>query len=407
MYNESNKFTILWHSVAPFINSGYGRITHNITTRLANAGYKVIVSAYYGIEQGGMLNYNGVYCLPSKDGSFGIDSAIRYAKEFAPNVSFLATDWWAFPRFPYEMPNSCLYGPMDMVNYPEEIVSFTKKYWKIFSLCDFQKDMLKNQMGIDSVVIPHGVDTKIFRNLDKKEIRRLHRIPVDMFVFGTVNANSDKEMGGGRKAWGVMFKALRHFLDQNPDIKASDILWLIHSDPADPRGYPLIPIAKKYNLESIVKFSPPEIHRVGLPDEQLVQLYNSFDVFLGASKREGFSLTTLEAIACGVPVISHSFSAMKDLVTDHGWLVRSVSDDLNMEMTPILSETAIPDVYDLADKMKDAFFNESKRNEFSKKSIEFAKQFDWNYIFDTKWLPAIKNLEQELASKPITERRLL
>ena len=405
---QEPKLVILWHSVSPHVESGYGRVTRNVTTRLVRYGYKVIVSAYYGLEPGGILNYNGVYVVASKEGRFGIISAQKYAKQFRPHISILHTDWWAFAEFPKTMPNPVLYGPMDHVNYPEEIVNFTKLYWNIIPICKFQKWLVTEQMKITQVtdIVPHGVDINIYKPLDKESIKRKNGL-TDKFVFGTVNANSDKEMGGGRKSWGPMMKAMRLFLDNNPDVKAKDIVWICHTNPVDPRGYPLLSMAHKYKLDNVIKFAHPDIFNTALSDKQMVELYNSFDVFLGASKREGFGLTILEAMSCGVPVIAHDFASMTELVKGHGWLVKSVAKDLNMELTPILAETAIPDVYDLAEKIADAYFKDKKRVKYGKLSRRFALQYNWDDIVQYKWTAVLEQLKEELQPKSLEERRIL
>jgi len=69
--SEDKKFRILWHSVASYVRSGYGNTTRNITSRLVERGYEIIVSAYYGLEPGGTMKIAGVPHLPSKMGRFG------------------------------------------------------------------------------------------------------------------------------------------------------------------------------------------------------------------------------------------------------------------------------------------------------------------------------------------------
>jgi glycosyltransferase involved in cell wall biosynthesis len=397
MEQSKPKLTLLWHSVSPFIESGYGRVTRHLTTRFGEAGYRVLISAYYGVEPGGILSYSkNVFVLASKEGQFGIISAAKYAKQFNVDVSFLMTDWWAFSDFPKICPNPILYGPMDHENYPEEIVNFTKMYWKIVPLCWWQYNMLKEQMGIEpEEPIYHGVDINIYKPLDKQAIKKKNGLE-DKFVFGSVNANSDKEMGGGRKSWGPMMKAMRYFLDNNPDVKEDEIVWLIHTNPTDPRGYPLLGMAHKYKLDNICKFAHPDIQSTALSDQQMAELYNSFDVFLGCSKREGFGMTFLEAMSCGIPVIAHDFSSLTELVKGHGWLVKSVARDLNMELTPILADTAIPDVYDIADKIKEAYFREDLRKKYGKESRQFAIQYNWDDLVKYKWLPLLEESEEEI-----------
>ena len=396
----SNKLRILWHSVAPYVRSGYGKVTKNFTTRLAVHGYKIVVSAYYGLEPGGILNYDNVLVVASKAGPFGIHSAAKFARQFKTDIQILHTDWWAFSDFPKLMPFPVLYSPMDHTNYPEEILNFTRMYKAILSLGRFQQKELKER-GLNSYYLPHGVDINTFKPLNKEECKERFGIE-DKFVFGTVAANSDKE---DRKFHAGMMKAMRYFLDQNPDVK--DIVWLYHSNPRDPRGMPLSAIAHKWGLDNIIKFMDPSISDILLREEDLAMLYNAMDVHLLCSKREGFGLPILESMACGVPNICHNFSSMPELVKGRGWLVRSLGTGLNLITTPINAETAMPDVYDLADKIKDAYFNEKKRKRYSKKCRIFARQFNWDDIVLNNFIPILEKIAENFEEKSLKERRIL
>ncbi|MEM2260842.1 MAG: glycosyltransferase family 4 protein, partial [Ignisphaera sp.] len=332
---SSPKMTILWHSVAPHIRSGYGKVTKYVTTGLAKHGYRIVVSAYYGVEPGGVLNFENVMVVGSKEGPFGVDSAAKFARLFNTDIQILHTDWWAFSKFPQLVPYPVLYGPMDHIYYPEEIISFTRMYKRIISLCYFQQKELKERWGIDSDVIYHGVDISIFKPMNKEYCKELLGLK-DKFVFGTVAANSDKE---DRKSWAPMIKAFKHFLDQHPDAR-KDIKWVCHTVPNDPRGLPLSSIVHKWGLDDIVRFMDPSIADVMITEEQLAHLYNAMDVHILCSKREGFGIPILESMACGVPNICHNFSSMPELVKGRGWLVKSLGADLNLETTPINAETA-------------------------------------------------------------------
>jgi hypothetical protein len=76
----SIKLKILWHSVAPWVASGYGKPTREICIRLPKYGFKTFISAYYGAEPGGTPPYP-VPVLPSKEGAFGMTSAAQYSKQ--------------------------------------------------------------------------------------------------------------------------------------------------------------------------------------------------------------------------------------------------------------------------------------------------------------------------------------
>lgn len=47
----------------------------------------------------------------------------------------------------------------------------------------------------------------------------------------------------------------------------------------------------------------------------MVALYSRADIFVNPSKEESFSLVTIEAMACGTPVIALDTSAVKELVS--------------------------------------------------------------------------------------------
>jgi glycosyltransferase involved in cell wall biosynthesis len=294
----------------------------------------------------------------------------------------------------------CGNSPMDHQDYPEEILSFTRKYKKIISLCDWQKGELQKK-GIDSTVIPHGVDISIYKPQDKQECRKRLKLGLeDKFVFGTVAANSDKE---DRKNHAGMIKAMQYFLEENPDVK--DVVWLYHSNPIDPRGMPLSNIVHKHKLDNIVRFLDPGIFDTGLSEEEMSILYNAMDVHLLCSKREGFGIPIIESMACSIPNIVHNFSSPVELVKGRGWLVKSMGTGINYMTTPLNAETGEPDNYDLADKLKRAYFNTNERTKFSKASREFAINYNWDDIITNKWIPFLGSLE--LGESPYQERRLL
>jgi glycosyltransferase involved in cell wall biosynthesis len=60
-----------------------------------------------------------------------------------------------------------------------------------------------------------------------------------------------------------------------------------------------------------------------VPLEEMPRFYNEIDVYLCASSSEGFSLSVLEASACGRPVISTRVGGCEDLIIDgvNGFLV--------------------------------------------------------------------------------------
>ncbi|MBH1939416.1 glycosyltransferase [Mobilitalea sibirica] len=55
--------------------------------------------------------------------------------------------------------------------------------------------------------------------------------------------------------------------------------------------------------------------------KDLVKIYSAADVFLNPSIEETFGMVSLEALACGIPVISNRYSANPELVKEEGGIV--------------------------------------------------------------------------------------
>jgi glycosyltransferase involved in cell wall biosynthesis len=75
-----------------------------------------------------------------------------------------------------------------------------------------------------------------------------------------------------------------------------------------------------------------KIHFAGyLTNEELLSLYNIVDCYVSTSLNEGFGMPQLEAIACGVPVVTADNSAMREVVSDAGVLVAGWDKDFWIE----------------------------------------------------------------------------
>ena len=327
-------------------------------------------------------NYTGWVWCPT------VSTGVVFVRRNGKPVFSGNSDFWAFPWFPGEGRYSVLYSPMDHVDYGAFNVNLIKRYDRVISFLPFQQRELE-KYGVESPVIPHGVD-RVFKPMDKKEARRITRLPEEDFIVGIVAANSDKET---RKSWGEIFRAAGYIRENFPEIK--DLKYFVHSDPEDPKGVALKALAHKFGVLDIVAFEDPHLAVVGLPDSEMVLLYNSFDVLLNPARREGFGLPILEAMACGVPVIGHNFSSMPDLIgekEERGWLAKTAA----YIVTPINAITGIVDWKSVADCILDAYLHPDKVERKGKAAREFAKTMYWDDIIIDKWVPFLDEIAEDL-----------
>lgn len=115
-------------------------------------------------------------------------------------------------------------------------------------------------------------------------------------------------------------------------------------------------LARQLNLQEHVKFLGKQ--------EALVDLLNAADLFLIPSQSESFGLAALEAMACGLPVISSSVGGLPELVRHNE--------------TGYIAE--IGDVDRMARYAIDLLTNEKKYKMFSEKARERAVSFDKSNI---------------------------
>lgn len=112
----------------------------------------------------------------------------------------------------------------------------------------------------------------------------------------------------------------------------------------------------------------PVIKRLGIGDRVVLTgrvsdaerraLYQAATGYITASEYEGFGLTPLEAMACGVPAIVADRTSLPEVVGDAGLIVE-------------------PAVRELAAAMVDLLMEEDLRTELSRRSLERAALFTW------------------------------
>jgi len=133
-----------------------------------------------------------------------------------------------------------------------------------------------------------------------------------------------------------------------------------------------------------VYFNPVVYQNIALRDEEVSEIYGKFTL-LANPFTEGFGLTVLEAMACGIVPIVIPHGATVEVAGDCGLYVK-IKDYLTVNIGKI----ALVDEEDLADKIIWAFENKDKVDRLRVKCIERAREF--------KWEESVKKLELILSA---------
>lgn len=97
-----------------------------------------------------------------------------------------------------------------------------------------------------------------------------------------------------------------------------------------------------------------------IPNQELPAVLNQATLFLYPSLRESFGIPLLEAMACGVPVITSNTASMPEVAAEAAAFI----DPFNP--------------HTIAQKIDELLNNEEMRNELAQKGLERAKDFSWD-----------------------------
>ncbi|MGQ4876410.1 MAG: glycosyltransferase family 4 protein [Promethearchaeia archaeon] len=203
------------------------------------------------------------------------------------------------------------------------------------------------------VVIPLGIDLNHFNRYNNDiriKLRDKYNIPKDKFIIGSF-VKDGKGWGEGNipkweKGADIFCKVISK-LNKKYDIH------VFLTGPA--RGYVKNQL-KKNNI--------PFTHVFLKNYFDIVECYNILDLYLITSRAEGGPKGALEAMACGVPLISTKVGMIPEIIIDgeNGFLAN------------------IDDVNNLIDLCSKLIENKSLRDKFIKNGLKTVKKFSWDII---------------------------
>jgi glycosyltransferase involved in cell wall biosynthesis len=329
---------------------------------------------------------------PGLGGEYGADYLHRHAAQHFggdPKGGMVLTlmDVWVLPPQLGGALNLVSWTPVDHEPAPPMVRSFFVSGAVPLAMSRFGERELAD---LDPLYCPHGVDTNVFRPMDRRTVRREVGLPDDAFLVGMVAANKGRP---SRKGFQQAFEAFR-LLSQKHD----DAYLYLHTtvDPNVSQGENLkgllgalgVPADRVLTADQYRQLFSP------LPPTAMAKVYSAMDILVNPAAGEGFGIPVLEAQACGVPVVVTNFSAMPE-VGKVGWQV-----GCRPQWTAQNSWQAQADVGEIAKAFEQCYgLSNRAKADLSERARKHALSYDAKWVFDEFMLPALKAAESRFEDR--------
>lgn len=175
-------------------------------------------------------------------------------------------------------------------------------------------------------IVPQGVDDG-FRPVEDVEVLRRTRVellgedrPYVVFV-GKLSQ---------RRNIPILIRAFGDLTRRRPDLPHKLLLF-----GPNHLGLPLTELAAEFGISHRVVQTDGKLDR----HQDLACVYSAADAYVSASAYEGFSITVVEAMACGTPVVGIDRAAFGEIVSDAGHLIPEPTEHgLSQALETVLSD---------------------------------------------------------------------
>jgi L-malate glycosyltransferase len=228
---------------------------------------------------------------------------------------------------------------------------------KVISVSKVTHDALQNNLGLQSSVVPNGIDFSVFKGKQT-----------------AVNDGSIRLVYTGRL---VKEKGIDKILNAIAKLKRKEVIVKLKVIGMGPDQGRIEEQSKQLRLTEQVQLLG------NLDEERKIEVLYQSDIFVMPSSREGFSIASLEALAAGLPIVA----AVPDRRESSG-ILEIVKDGFNGLTYPSSNEDL------LADRIEFLFKNPERRLAMGKNGLDFARNYDW-----AKIIPAYEDGLYELANQ--------
>ncbi len=362
---------ILVMSDSSKLHTGFARVTKEIFTYLNRTGkYEIAQIGWFHQNTNEDVTYPIWMTKTDQTGKiiqedkYAHKSFPGYVDRFNPDLVWTLGDMWMTEHI-VTTPNRknfkwIGYFPIDGEPVPSKWGKTVESMDVAVAYGEYGRNVISKRAPEANLIhIYHGVNTKIFqpRNeeekiKDRESILGPHK---DKKIIGIVARNQP------RKAFDKLFEAYFYVLNgkyikcescnqltlhpysvlekkfthvsqckhcRSTDIyqgkSREDVALYVHAAAAD-CGWDLIDLQDDYDLNGKILINPSLKIGVGVSENTLAAIFNTFTIFTLPTRGEGFGLPVLEAMACGIPIVVNDYSAYTEWTSGCGELIPPIA----------------------------------------------------------------------------------
>lgn len=298
-------------------HSGFARVNETLAHELQLLGWDIGVLAvnYEGDAHPLQHMYRLYPAWPGGD-HLGLRRLTELAEREHPDVILIVNDPWIVCRYLAAYDGTApvvAYMPVDGTSLRKRDVLPLNRLTCAIAYTQFGlNELTRAGLTIEARIIPHGIDRELFYPLDRAELRSAAGMDQDTYAVLILDHNQV------RKRLDIAFDAFARFAQDKP----ATVKLMYHGALSEPQGWDIRAMAEDLGITERMIYTARNIEPLrGVAREQLRVIYSMCDVRLSTTSGEGWSLPTMEAMACGLPNILPRNSALAEWAADAALMV--------------------------------------------------------------------------------------
>jgi glycosyltransferase involved in cell wall biosynthesis len=369
---------LLWIGDAA-VATGFARCTHKTLETLKD---------HWDVSVLG-LNYRGdphsypylIYPCWIGGDAFGVGRVGELCRKIRPDVVVIQNDPWNISAYLDPLVNALPISPKIVAVMPVDGKNVAQAavlnrldhaiFWTEFGAGEANRGGYNGPVS----VIPLGIDLELYKPIPQDEARAsfLPSALKDAFIVGCLNRNQP------RKRLDLL---IEYFAEWVKRYGRTNAYLFLHVCPTGDLGYDVKQLMKYYGFTGNNRrliLSEPDIGQ-GIPEEDLPKVYSTFDVQLSTTQGEGWGLTTMEGMACGVPQIVPDWSALGEWTGQCAFKVPCRSTAVTPNFVNVVG--GIPGKEETVECLDMLYRSKERRQEMSLLGLQLVQrpEFQWSNI---------------------------